>query len=187
MITIKVQNKNNSSLKTKELIKKTFAELMNEKKSLSNITVTELVKRANINRGTFYTHYDNLYDVAEDFETEAIDFFINDEQELNTWEQINEYFDKLILHLKQNEITYKMLLSSSVPPVSLNKLNKLLKEKIKEFLTYNHLYNYELNVIFFVDGFMTLVLRYLKEEIPYTLDEINEKAKELFRLSFINK
>lgn len=184
---MKVQNKNNSSLKTKELIKKTFAELINEKKSLNNITVTELVKRANINRGTFYTHYDNIYDIAEDFETEAIEFLINDEQEFNTYENIHEYFDKVIVHLKSNETTYKLLLSSSVPSNSLNKLNKLLNEKIITFLENNKFKNYDLNAIFFVDGLMALVLKYFKEEIPYTLDNINKKAKELFHILFINK
>ena len=77
---MKVQNKNNSSIKTKALIKKTFVELMDEKKSLNHITVTELVKRANINRGTFYTHYDSIYDIAEEFEAETINLLANDNQ-----------------------------------------------------------------------------------------------------------
>lgn len=47
--------------KTRNLIKKKFAELMNEKKELNKITVTELVKRAGITRSTFYTHYDDIY------------------------------------------------------------------------------------------------------------------------------
>ena len=43
---MKVENLNSSSRKTKQLIKENFAVLMNEKKELHAITVTELVKRA---------------------------------------------------------------------------------------------------------------------------------------------
>ena len=63
---MKVQCLNSSSIKTRNLIKKTFAELINEKKQLNKITVTELVKRAQLTRSTFYTHYDNIYEVAKD-------------------------------------------------------------------------------------------------------------------------
>ena len=69
---MKAQNLNNSSVKTRKLIRKTFAEMLSEKKELSKISVSELTKRANINRGTFYTHYDDIYGVAEDYENELI-------------------------------------------------------------------------------------------------------------------
>ena len=69
---MKVQGLNSSSKKTRNLIKTTFAELMQEKKELNKITVTELVKRADITRSTFYTHYDDIYEVAKDYELETI-------------------------------------------------------------------------------------------------------------------
>ena len=76
---MKAKNLNNSSKKTRNLIKNTFAEMLSEKKEINKISVTELVKRANINRGTFYTHYNDIYEVAEDFSNELIDkFFSND-------------------------------------------------------------------------------------------------------------
>ena len=65
---MKIQGLNSSSKKTRKLIKKAFAELIHEKKELSKITVTELVKRADITRSTFYTHYDDIYDVANDYQ-----------------------------------------------------------------------------------------------------------------------
>ena len=51
---MKVKNLNKSSYKTRKLIKNTFAELLKEKKELNKITVSELSKRADINRSTFY-------------------------------------------------------------------------------------------------------------------------------------
>lgn len=72
---MKAQNLNNSSRKTRRLIKKIFAEMLSEKKELGKISVSELCKRADISRGSFYSHYDDIYGVAEDYENEMIDTF----------------------------------------------------------------------------------------------------------------
>lgn len=65
---MKAKNLNNSSLKTKEAIRTAFAEMVKEKQELNKITVTELVRRANINRSTFYLHYNDIYDIAAELE-----------------------------------------------------------------------------------------------------------------------
>lgn len=45
--------------------KDTFLELLNQK-SFTKITVTEICKNAEINRGTFYLHYYDIHDVLSD-------------------------------------------------------------------------------------------------------------------------
>ena len=70
---MKVQGINASSRKTRELIKKAFAEEIEEKGELKRVSITTLVKKADITRGTFYSHYDNIYDVARDIQNETID------------------------------------------------------------------------------------------------------------------
>lgn len=59
------------TLHTKARIKEVFLEQM-KKKSFSKITVTELCKCANINRGTFYLHYVDLFDVLNELEEELL-------------------------------------------------------------------------------------------------------------------
>lgn len=66
---------NKSSKKTIKLIKKVFAEMLSEKKELGKISVSELCNRADISRATFYSHYDDIYGVAEDYENEMTDTF----------------------------------------------------------------------------------------------------------------
>lgn len=56
---------------TKQAIKDSFLELLN-KKRYTQITVTELCRLAEINRGTFYLHYYDLEDVLDDVLTEII-------------------------------------------------------------------------------------------------------------------
>ena len=50
---------------TRQTIKDTFLELLKQK-SFTKITVTEICKNAEINRGTFYLHYYDIYDVLSD-------------------------------------------------------------------------------------------------------------------------
>lgn len=49
---------------TQALIRKAFTELMSEK-PIESITISELCKRASINRSTFYNHYTDLYDLRD--------------------------------------------------------------------------------------------------------------------------
>lgn len=57
--------------KTQKLLKQTLTTLM-EQKELRTITVRELTDLANINRGTFYLHYLDIYDMIDQFEDEIV-------------------------------------------------------------------------------------------------------------------
>ncbi len=57
---------------TQTLIKETFLRFM-ESKPYTTISVKEIVKACDINRATFYYHYDNIYDLLNEIETELID------------------------------------------------------------------------------------------------------------------
>ena len=51
-----------SALRSRKLINDALADLLQEK-PLDKITVTDVVNRAGINRGTFYAHYADIPDV----------------------------------------------------------------------------------------------------------------------------
>ena len=57
---------------TKKVIKDTLLELL-QKKDISSITVKEICDLADINRGTFYRYYLDVYDLLKNIEQEFID------------------------------------------------------------------------------------------------------------------
>lgn len=57
---------------TKKAIKDSFLELF-EEKPLKKISVTEICNKADINRGTFYSHYSDPYDLKACLEEEFLD------------------------------------------------------------------------------------------------------------------
>lgn len=61
-------------IKTRQAIRNTLSLLMSEKE-LSDITITELCSRAQINRKTFYRHYRAISDVINELENELLTKF----------------------------------------------------------------------------------------------------------------
>ncbi len=57
--------------KTEKLIKDIFLELL-KTKDITKITVAEISRQANLGRGTFYLHYNDIYDLYESIENEII-------------------------------------------------------------------------------------------------------------------
>lgn len=59
-------------VKTRDCIHSAFIELLAEK-PLGRITVTELARRARIAKGTFYLHYQDIYDLHEQVVLQAFE------------------------------------------------------------------------------------------------------------------
>ena len=170
---MKVQGINSSSIKTRNLIKKTFAELLNEKKQLNKVTVTELVKRAELTRSTFYTHYDNIYEVAHDYELQTIELLCSEDLKLYSKQDIKNYFDNIIQCLKDNEETYKLLLSANESLLFLEKLKNIANHKIYNALKDKSKDKYLLlDISFLMNGILMELLKYFRNESTYSLDEI---------------
>ena len=92
---------------TKAVIKESLFELL-ETKPLQQVTVKKLCELADINRGTFYTHYSDIFDLVEHLEAELaekskqmLDF--SDLQNLD-W---HDMFVDVFTHIKTNTIKVK--------------------------------------------------------------------------------
>ena len=62
--------------KTKKMLRQALTKLLLEK-DIKDISVMELTEFADINRGTFYLHYKDIYDLYEQIENELLDKFKN--------------------------------------------------------------------------------------------------------------
>lgn len=178
---MKVKKINSSSQKTDLLIKEAFAALMKEKLELKYITVTELVNRAGITRAAFYTHYDNIYDLAKDIQDETLDFLLEGTEDFHSIENVYTYFDKIILHLKENDEFYSKILASNEPLLFMYRLKDIFNKKLSKF--FNNNIN-ETTIAFFTDGCINLFVRYFRKESNMSLDEINSFMKHMFKKIF---
>ncbi|HHW68591.1 TetR/AcrR family transcriptional regulator [Defluviitalea raffinosedens] len=70
------KNNDRRVLKTKKQLRQGLTELLKEK-SIKDISVRELSERVDINRGTFYLHYKNIFDMVEQIQSEMLNDFHN--------------------------------------------------------------------------------------------------------------
>lgn len=120
-----------SILRTKTTLKKGLEELMQEK-PVQQITVKELTDFVNLNRGTFYLHYRDIYDLLEDLENEIFASF----QEMvsqHTPEEMNGRPLPLLKDIFQfigtHAVFCRTLLGQNVEYTFVNRLKELIREK----------------------------------------------------------
>lgn len=104
-----------SSIRSKNLIKKAVAKLIHEKE-IGKITVSDVIREADISRGTFYAHYPDIQSVFEQIETEEVKKLVNlvnRAQSENTDIQDTKSFLSIVCnHLYNDFEYYKMLMQS---------------------------------------------------------------------------
>ncbi|MDU9352509.1 TetR/AcrR family transcriptional regulator [Staphylococcus warneri] len=123
--------------KTKSAIKYAFIQLLKER-SLENITVQDIADKADINRGTFYLHYEDKYLLLTDMEDECIEQISKftqfseiqgDNVEMIATLFIDKVLRNIIQHVYDNLDFYNTILS-------LERKSRL-EEKISDLIQYN--------------------------------------------------
>lgn len=71
---------------TKNLIREVFIEMLNQH-SLDEITVKEIAKKCEINRNTFYYHYQDIYEILSEIFEKQIQKVIAEYNETLSWEE----------------------------------------------------------------------------------------------------
>jgi AcrR family transcriptional regulator len=130
-------------IKTKKLIKIALSELIQEK-GFDHVTITDLTQRANINRGTFYLHYQDKYDLLEKFENEVLDDintnaenFIKSIKDIDFLgedfsNEIKPFINKVFTYIKENYIIMKVILGPKSDMRFQNKIKKALNILLTE-------------------------------------------------------
>lgn len=177
---MKAQNLNNSSKKTRRLIKKVFAEMLSEKKELGKISISELCKRADISRGSFYSHYDDIYGVAEDYENEMIDAFFDTTRLLQS-QNVTHFIDSIFEFIRQHHENYLLLCRSNDFLFAAKKLTTIASDKLLE-LCFNdsritNRTHIELDLKIFVEGLFCEYVKFCRGYSEKNLDDLYEYTK----------
>ncbi|WML32683.1 TetR/AcrR family transcriptional regulator [Clostridium sp. OS1-26] len=163
------------AIRTKKMIRKALSELI-EEKGLNNISITDLTTRADINRGTFYLHYTDKYDLLEKVEdeimqeiqeqTKGIDY-IN----MMNIDVVNEpipFIIKLFEYFKENANFMKAILGPKGDPLFLRKLKKFTEinlfemKLVKTFNKENMLIPEEYFISYLISAHLGVVQQWLE-------------------------
>lgn len=100
---------NRRTIYTKKVVKESLIELL-EDKEIHKITVTDICKKADINRGTFYTHYKDAYDLLQSIEDELFDQILKYVLETTNETHINTLLINVFELILQNRSLCEILL-----------------------------------------------------------------------------
>lgn len=108
MIKVAGTKGNRRTLYTKKVIKESIIDLLQEKE-IHQITVTDICNKADINRGTFYTHYKDAYDLLQSMEDELFDQILKYALETHLETHLNTLLINVLDLIAQNKQLCKIL------------------------------------------------------------------------------
>ncbi len=171
--------------KTKKLIKETLLDLI-EEKGFEAISVRDITLKAGLNRGTFYLHYRDKYDLMEKSQNEILEG-LQDRLIFIRPKEMNEFYSNDMVYppilnvyhyLKENQRFIKILISTKGDPAFPKKMKEHIKETIYEKLVdlleeeYMIDIPHEYTTAFISSAFFGLLEQWLEKEEPITPEEM---------------
>ena len=191
------KKKNQGYQKTHQSITDCFLLLL-ETKEVSQITVREICERVDINRSTFYAHFQDIYAVMEEINEqlnqELIQHYSLVESQAETqietqveaqtetavpeeWNFIEaRYLAPLLHHLKQHRRFYQAMLRNTNNPALRNSMEllqtQIAQPLLEEFQVDSRSGSYYFN--FMKAGFLTIIQQWLEEGCPEAPEQMAE-------------
>ena len=120
--------------RTKKLLTQALTQLLQEKQ-INEITVKELTELADMNRGTFYLYYKDMFDMLEKIEDgmfEALDAIVSLHEHADVSQQTRAILLDLFRFIEDNQEMCRVLLSPHGDMNFLHRLNEVVREKCLE-------------------------------------------------------
>lgn len=183
------------TIRTKKMIRSALAELIDEK-GFNNISVTDLTQRADINRGTFYLHYVDKYDLLEKIENEIIQEIEEETKHLDSVNMMsidasNEplpFMVKLFEYFRENSVIIKAILGPKGDPTFERKIKRFIeinlfeKQKLKNFNIDEAVISEEYFIQYILSADLGVIQYWLEKNMKESPDEM---ALILARMSLL--
>lgn len=170
--------------KTKSQLKKALNTLM-EQKSIRDISVKELTALADVNRGTFYLHYKDIFDMVDSIEQEMFDEFnsiLNDRPAEDATRPLSILVD-VFNFLADNSQMCIALLGPNGDIAFSNRLKNLVRKRcLNDWMSYYSQTNaqtFEYYYTFIVAGCASLFMKWLDNGMKETPEQMASLAGQI--------
>ena len=163
-------------LKTKHAIQRAYFTLLKEN-SDKKITISEITRRANIDRKTFYLHYTSTEDIIREFSENKVDELIKRvvaegfPEELYV-ERVFAVFNEMIC---ENMDVLRMLSGSGAYEYFFAQIKGLLVQRLLEAAEKKEGFTpVQIRVVaeYFISGIVSAYVRWISEEMPCSIEEL---------------
>lgn len=166
--------------RTKEAIKQGYLEWILKNNKMPH--VKELAEELNINRGTFYLHYADVYAVLDDLENDTI---------TNIKKIVVDYRNQSLLqlivliieHIQTNRAVFQVLLSSKTETHYIQKLIREMKKFVPRSPIFSQIEDDEVRdyiTTFIFAGSISVFANWIREDSRMPPQEIVEKMHQFF-------
>ena len=180
---------------TKAIIKNVFTQLLIEK-GFNSLTVSDITRMSNINRGTFYLHYVDKYDLLEQLENEIISELTNillkdSEYNLNNPLELIPYSSILnaLYYVKEDFEFIMALIGNKCDSAFIEKFKDIIKKLIESRVNKSNSLSLSMKGIpndyaneILLSSIISVILLWIRKggvESPEDIAKIISQAKEI--------
>lgn len=188
-------------MRTKKMIRNALSELI-EQKGYDNISITDIATKADINRGTFYLHYIDKYDLLEKIENEVIqelkdsidktsDIATVSINFVNSTDSVDEpmpFMIRVFEYIKENSAFMKAILGPKGDPKFHMKIKELIETSlyadklIKTFKKENMLIPHEYFISYVLYAHLGVIEQWLESGMEKSPEDMALILSKMFLL-----
>lgn len=166
-------------IKTKNALFNTLLDLMKEKE-FEEIKVSDICSKALINRSTFYAHYNDKYELLEEYINSLKDILINELDKNKNIGNTKEYYLELIKlffnHIEFKRDIYLSAMINNRNSITMDIIYDVLNHEITKKLQETNIENKDipLEIIskFYLGAVFNIGIEWLKNENKYTKEDL---------------
>lgn len=163
--------------KTRTAIREAYFKILMENAE-KRPTITQIARVANIDRKTFYLHYDSVDDILREFTGEKVEELIGRLKEEIIFEEsfnIKKVFERLNQEIYENLQFFQFISTNKEYDYFLDQMREMLVEIVVESGgKYFSLSSGELKFYaeFYISGIISVYTFWIKEGMPISIDEL---------------
>jgi len=176
-------------VKTKEALHNALLELLKEK-SLEIISISEICRKARVNRGTFYLHYAQIEDLFEEYFKEITADLARSYQEpyrrvpVLKITELDPSTIRIFHHIEKYKPFYRIVLSKKVPLT----YYYLLFDEIKHLLlqdkegVLNEGVNHQLYFAYQANAIIGMIIEWYQNDFSYDANYLNNQLVQILNM-----
>ena len=183
------RSEHKNASRSRYLIKHAYGELLNEKDP-AKITVTDIVERAKISRGTFYAHYLDVFDLNMSIQNNIIHALDRGVERLGMENFIADPTTGVRLamkYLEANKAYFGLFVNSSQGEAFISRINNYIEDKvypiIAERFSQQDNDRIKLFVIYTLGAYKRVLSSWFAGKINFTADECSDILMNIYMAS----
>lgn len=167
---------------TKMVLKQSLLELLRQR-PIEKITVKDICERADINRGTFYTHFSDPYDLLHQIENELFDEIASSIESSLKAEAISGLLEQIFESIQKNKELCRILFSDYGDKIFLRRILYIAHdrsiEEWKKLIPALKDEQLELLYLFFANGCAAIIQHWIQNDMKESPRELSDMIEKL--------